>query len=76
MTEIIAAFPCLGKTTMSKRFPEKVLDFETLDYFFERTGFEKLTDEEFKGLPNRIQKKRWFRSIHKRSNSKLQIKTI
>ena len=57
MTEIIAAFPCLGKTTMSKRFPDKVLDFETLDYFFERTGFEKLTDEEFKGLPTRIQKK-------------------
>ena len=57
MTEIIAAFPCLGKTTMSKRFPDKVLDFETLDYFFERTGFEKLKDEEFKGLPDRIPKK-------------------
>lgn len=57
MTEIIAAFPCLGKTTMSKRFPDKVLDLETSDYFFERVGFEKLTDEEFKGLSDRIPKK-------------------
>ena len=59
MVKIISAFPCMGKTHCSKN-NSRVLDLESLDYFFERVGFEELSKEEFKGLPKRIRRKTGF----------------
>lgn len=53
MTKIILAFPCMGKTYYAKNHPEKALDLESSDYLFDRTDYEHLTSEEFKGIPNR-----------------------
>lgn len=53
MTKIILAFPCMGKTYYAKNHPEKALDLESSNYLFDRTGYEHLTSEEFKGIPNR-----------------------
>ena len=53
MTKIILAFPCMGKTYYAQNHPAKVLDLESSDYFFDKTGYEHLTSEEFKGIPNR-----------------------
>jgi hypothetical protein len=52
-TKIILAFPCLGKTHYAKNNPDKAIDLESSDYFFDKTGYEHLTSEEFKGLPDR-----------------------
>lgn len=57
MTKIILAFPCMGKTYYAQHNPEKALDLESSDYLFDRTGYERLTSEEFKGIPNRKPKK-------------------
>lgn len=56
MTKIISAFPCMGKTHCSKN-NDRVLDLESSDYFFEKKGFEELSNEKFKGLQNRIKRK-------------------
>lgn len=53
MTKIILAFPCMGKTYYAQNHPAKALDLESSDYFFDKTGYEHLTSEEFKGIPNR-----------------------
>lgn len=53
MTKIILAFPCMGKTHYAKHNPDKAIDLESSDYFFDKTGFEHLDSEIFKGLPNR-----------------------
>ena len=55
MSKIISAFPCMGKTHCSKN-NDKVLDLESSDYFFEKDGFEDLSNEEFKGIQNRIKR--------------------
>ena len=53
MTKIILAFPCMGKTYYAQNNPEKALDLESSDYLFDKTGYEHLSSEEFKGIPNR-----------------------
>ena len=55
-TKIILAFPCLGKTHYAKNNPHKAIDLESSDYFFDKTGYEHLSSEEFKGIPNRTRK--------------------
>lgn len=55
MAKIISAFPCMGKTHCSKN-NDRVLDLESSDYFFEKEGFEDLSNENFKGLQNRIKR--------------------
>ena len=55
MAKIISAFPCMGKTHCSKN-NDRVLDLESSDYFFEKKGFEHLSNENFKGLQNRIKR--------------------
>lgn len=52
MAKIISAFPCMGKTHCSKN-NDRVLDLESSDYFFEKEGFEDLSNEKFKGIKNR-----------------------
>lgn len=52
-TKIILAFPCMGKTYFAKKYPEIAIDLESSDYFFDRTGYEHLSSEEFKGISNR-----------------------
>lgn len=59
MSKIISAFPCMGKTHCSQN-NDRVLDLESLDYFFEKVGFEELSKEEFKGIPNRIRRETGF----------------
>lgn len=53
MTKIVLAFPCIGKTYYAQNHPGTALDLESSDYLFDRTGYEHLTSEEFKGIPNR-----------------------
>ena len=53
MTKIILAAPCMGKTTYATNNPHIAIDLESSDYFFDKTGFEHLSSEEFKGIPNR-----------------------
>lgn len=55
MAKIISAFPCMGKTHCSKN-NDRVLDLESSYYFFEKEGFEDLSNEKFKGLQNRIKR--------------------
>lgn len=56
MTKIILAFPCMGKTYYAKQNPDKAIDLESSDYLFDKTGFEHLNSEKFKGLQNRKSK--------------------
>ena len=53
MTKIILAFPCMGKTHYAKNHPTTALDLESSDYLYDRTGYEHLSSEEFKGIPDR-----------------------
>lgn len=61
MTRIILTVGCVGKTYTDKKYIN-IHDFDkyTLDYKYDRTGFEDLTDEEFKSLPGRTIKDGWF----------------
>lgn len=43
----------MGKTYYAQNHSEKALDLESSDYFFDKTGYEHLSSEEFKGIPNR-----------------------
>ena len=43
----------MGKTYYAQNNPEKAIDLESSDYFFDRTGYEHLSSEEFKGIANR-----------------------
>lgn len=56
MTKIILAFPCMGKTYYANQHPDIALDLESSDFLFDRTGYEHLSSEEFKGIPNRKRK--------------------
>ena len=56
MTKIILAFPCMGKTHYANQHPNTALDLESSDFLFDRTGYEHLSSEEFKGIPNRTRK--------------------
>ena len=60
-TRIILTVGCVGKTYLDKTY-SNVYDFDkhTLDYKYDRTGFEHLSNEEFKGLPNRKINEGWF----------------
>ena len=61
MTKIILTVPCVGNTYLDQRC-SNVYDFDkhTLDYKYNRTSFENLTDEEFKSLNNKRINDGWF----------------
>lgn len=60
-TKIILTVGCVGKTYLDCNYMN-VYDFDkhTLEYKYDRTGFEHLSNEEFKGLPNRKINDGWF----------------
>ena len=51
MTRIILAVGCVGKTYLDNHY-KNVYDFDkhTLDYKYDKTGYEHLSNEEFKSL--------------------------
>ena len=61
MTRIILTVGCVGKTHLDNKYIN-VYDFDkhTLEYKYDKTGFEHLSNEEFKGLPNRKINEGWF----------------
>ena len=61
MTRIILAVGCVGKTYLDTHY-SNVYDFDkhTLEYKYDKTGFEHLSNEEFKSLPNRTINDDWF----------------
>lgn len=61
MSRIVLTVGGVGKTYTDKHF-KNVYDFDqhTLDYLYYRDGFEHLSDEEFKGQPNRKRREHWF----------------
>ena len=61
MTRIILTVGCVGKTYLDNNYAN-VYDFDkhTLDYKYDKTGYEHLTNEQFKSLPGRIIKDGWF----------------
>ena len=61
MTRIILTVGCVGKTYLDGKY-SNVYDFDkhTLEYKYDKTGFEHLSNEEFKGLPNRKINDGWF----------------
>ena len=61
MTRIILTVGCVGKTYLDNNYVN-VYDFDkhTLDYKYDKTGYEHLSNEEFKGLPGRVIKDGWF----------------
>ena len=60
-TRIILTVGCVGKTYLDINYTN-IYDFDkhTLDYKYDKTGFEHLSNEEFKGLPNRKINEGWF----------------
>ena len=60
-TRLILTVGCVGKTHLDASY-SNVYDFDkhTLDYKYDRTGFEHLSNEEFKSLPNRKINEGWF----------------
>lgn len=60
-TRIILTVGCVGKTYLDCNYMN-VYDFDkhTLEYKYDKTGFEHLSNEEFKGLPNRTINNGWF----------------
>ena len=60
-TKIILTVGCVGKTYVDSNYIN-IYDFDkhTLDYKYDKTGFEHLSNEEFKGLPNRTINDGWF----------------
>ena len=60
-TRIILTVGCVGKTYTDKHYIN-VYDFDkhTLEYKYDKTGFEHLSNEEFKSLPNRKIIEGWF----------------
>lgn len=60
-TRIILTVGCVGKTYLDKTY-SNIYDFDkhTLDYKYDKIGFEHLSNEEFKGLPNRKINEGWF----------------
>lgn len=66
MTRIILTVGCVGKTYLDNNYVN-VYDFDkhTLDYKYDKTGYEHLTNEEFKSLPGRTIKDGWFKRYMK-----------
>ena len=60
-TRIILTVGCVGKTYLDKTY-SNVYDFDkhTLDYKYDKTGYEHLSNEEFKSIPNRKINDGWF----------------
>lgn len=60
-TKIILTVGCLGKTYLDSNYIN-IYDFDkhTLDYKYDKIGFEHLSNEEFKGIPERKIKENWF----------------
>ena len=60
-TKIILTVGCLGKTYLDSNYIN-IYDFDkhTLDYKYDKTGFEHLSDEEFKDISERKIKENWF----------------
>ena len=60
-TKIILTVSCLGKTYLDSNYIN-IYDFDkhTLDYKYDKTGFEHLSDEEFKDISERKIKENWF----------------
>ena len=60
-TRIILTVGCVGKTYTDKHYIN-VYDFDkhTLEYKYDKTGLEHLSNEEFKSLPNRKIIEGWF----------------
>ena len=60
-TRIILTVGCVGKTYLDCNYIN-VYDFDkhTLEYKYDKTGFEHLSNEEFKGLPNHQINDGWF----------------
>ena len=60
-TKIILTVGCLGKTYLDSNYIN-IYDFDkhTLDYKYDKTGFEHLSNEEFKGILERKIKENWF----------------
>lgn len=60
-TRIILTVGCVGKTYLDCNYIN-VYDFDkhTLEYKYDKTGFEHLSNEEFKGLPNHKINDGWF----------------
>lgn len=60
-TRIILTVGCVGKTHLDANY-SNVYDFDkhTLDYKYDKRGFEHLSNEEFKGLSNRKINEGWF----------------
>lgn len=56
MARIVLTTGCVGKTYADAHF-RNVYDFDkhTLDYKYDRTGYEHLSDEQFKSIPGRNQ---------------------
>lgn len=61
MTRIILTVGCVGKTYLDRNYTN-IYDFDkhTLDYKYDKISFEHLSNEEFKGLPNRKINDGWF----------------
>ena len=61
MTRVILTVGCVGKTYLDSKH-SNVYDFDkhTLDYKYDKTGFEHLSNEEFKGLSDRKINDGWF----------------
>lgn len=60
-TRIILTVGCIGKTYLDTHY-SNIYDFDkhTLEYKYDKTGFEHLSNEEFKSLPNRKINDGWF----------------
>ena len=60
-TKIILTVGCVGKTYVDSNYIN-IYDFDkhTLDYKYDKTGFEHLSNEEFKSIPGRKIKENWF----------------
>lgn len=60
-TKIILTVGCVGKTYLDSNYIN-IYDFDkhTLEYKYDKTGFEHLSNEEFKSIPGRKIKENWF----------------
>lgn len=61
-TKIILTVGCVGKTYIDSNYIN-IYDFDkhTLEYKYDKTGFEHLSNEEFKSIPGRKIKENWFK---------------
>lgn len=61
MTRIILTVGCVGKTYLDNNYVNVYdIDKHTLDYKYDKTGYEHLSNEEFISLPGRVIKDGWF----------------